>query len=145
VKTYIAWHSYKKETPNRGYWDMQMLEDVFSRQMWTPVDANEFEHANSIQDVPRTVDGCIVILAARHHAHEMWTDKLNDDCARFKWVIFMLVGDEESVFPVWRIKHPNKRIWLMMPRDQQDKHKAVDTRLLNGYPTDMRLFAPMRS
>jgi hypothetical protein len=53
----------------------------------------------------------------------------------------MLVGDEESVFPAWRIKHPNKRIWLMMPRDQQEMHKMVDTRLLNGYPTQMRAFA----
>ncbi len=141
MKTYIAWQSYKKETPNRGYWDMQMIEDIFSRQTWTPVNANEFEHVDSLQDVPRSADGCIVVLAARHHAHEQWTDKLNDDCTRFKWVIFMFVGDEESTFPVWRIKHPNKRIWLMMPRDQQDMHKMVDVRLLNGYPTDMRKFA----
>ena len=141
MKTYLAWQSYKKETPNRGYWDMQMIEDVFSRQMWSPVNANEFEHVNSIQDIPRTADGAVVVLPARHHAHEQWTDKLNDDCTRFKWVIFMLVGDEESAFPAWRLKHPNKRIWLMMARDQQDMHKMVDTRMLNGYPTQLRQFA----
>lgn len=137
MKTYIAWQSYKKETPNRGYWDMQMIEDLFSRQMWTPVNANEFEHVDNIQDVPRGTDGVIMVLPARHHAHEMWLDKINDDVVRFKWVIFMLVGDEESVFPAWRLKHPNKRIWLMMPRDQQDMHKMVDVGLPNGYPTDM--------
>lgn len=141
MKTHVVWLSYKKETPNRGYWDDQMMEDVFSRQMWSPVNANEFEHVNSFQDVPRGADGAVVMIPARHHAHEQWTDKLNDDCVRFKWVIFMLIGDEESAFPTWRLKHPNKRIWLMMPRDQQDMHKMVDTRLLNGYPTDMRKYA----
>lgn len=140
-KVWVAWQSYKKETPNRGYWDDAMIEDIFSRQMWSPVNANEFEHVNSIQDVPRGVKGCIVVLPARHHAHEQWTDKLNDDFARFEWVVLMLIGDEESAFPAWRIKHRNCRIWLMMPRDQQDMHKMVHVRLPNGYPTDMRKYA----
>lgn len=141
MKTFVVWQSYKKETPNRGYWDYQILEDIFSRQMWSPVLANEFEHVNSIQDVPRKAEGCIIIIPARHHAHEQWLDKLNDDMVRFKWCIFMAIGDEESEFPIWRLKHRNCRIWLQMPRDQQNKHEKVHVKLLNGYPTDMRKYA----
>lgn len=137
MMTQIVWLSYKKETPSRGYWDDALIEDIFSRQMWSPINANEFEHVNGFDEVPRKAEGCIVVLPARHHAHEQWSDKLNDDTARFRWVIFMFIGDEESAFPVWRIKHRNCRIWLMMPRDQQDKHKMVHVRLPNGYPTDM--------
>ena len=141
MKTYIAWQSYRKETPCRGYWDDALIEDIFSRQIWSPVCANEFEHVEGIQNVPRSADGCIMILPARHHAHEQYVDKIHDDMMRFKWSIIMLIGDEESAFPAWRLKLRNSKIYLMMPRDAQDQHKCVDVRLLNGYPTDMRKYA----
>ena len=119
MKTYVAWQSYRKQTPNRGYWDMAMIEEIFSRQIWSPARANEFVHVDSIQDVPRDADGCIMVLAARHHAHEQYIDKIHDDLARFRWCILMLMGDEESVFPVWRLKLRNSKIYVQMPRDQQ--------------------------
>jgi len=139
-KVYVVWQSYLPKTPNRGYWDDQLLENIFSRQMWAPIQGNEFEHVNSIQDVPRSEDGCIMILPARHHAHEMWIDKIHDDLSRFKWSIFMAIGDEESSFPAWRLKLKNSKLWLMMPRDLKDQHVKVTTRLPNGYPTDMEIY-----
>lgn len=137
MKTYVAWQSYRPTTPNRGYWDMAMIEEIFSRQIWSPVCANEFVHVDSIQDVPRDADGCIMVLAARHHAHEQYIDKIHDDLARFRWCILMLMGDEESEFPVWRLKLRNAKIYVQMPRDQQNMHAKMDVGLPNGYPTDL--------
>ena len=134
MKTYVAWTSYEKNTPNRGFWDQQMLEDAFNRAMWNPVNGNEFEHVNSIRDVPRTADGVIVILHARSCAHEQFALKLNDETARFKWAIIMLVSDEESSFPAFQVKHPNMKMYVMMPN--QRKHQMNPIGLPNGYPTD---------
>jgi len=138
VKTYVAWTSYEKNTPNRGFWDQAMLEDAFSREMWNPVNGNEFEHVNSIRDVPRDADGCIVILHARSCAHEQFAYRLNDETARFKWTIVMLVSDEESSFPAFQVKHRNMKMYVMMPNER--KHQMKPFGLPNGYPTDAKKY-----
>jgi hypothetical protein len=133
MKIPVVWVSYKKETPHRGYWDMEILEDIFKRQTWNPVNGNEFEHFESVQEMPRQADGCIVVLPARHHAHEMYANRINDELARFAWVIIMIVGDEENSFPTFLLKHRNMRLYIMMPRERQ--HHMKHTGLPNGYPT----------
>ncbi|MGB8834125.1 MAG: hypothetical protein WCC95_18385 [Candidatus Sulfotelmatobacter sp.] len=134
MKTYVAWTSYEKNTPNRGFWDQRMLEDAFSREMWNPVNGNEFVHVNGIKEVPRTAGGLIVILHARSCAHERWADKLNDEMSPFNWVIVMLVSDEEGSFPAFQVKHRNMRLYVMMPYER--KHAMMSFGLPNGYPTD---------
>lgn len=137
-KTYVAWTSYEKATPNRGFWDQAMLENVFDRSMWNPVNGNEYEHVNGIGEVPRTADGAIVILHARSCAHERWAHKLNDETARFRWLVVALVSDEESSFPAFQVKHPNMKMWIMMPNER--RHQMKHFGLPNGYPTDCQKY-----
>lgn len=129
----VAWQSYDKATPNRGFWDQQMLEDLFSRRMWNPVNGYEFAHFDCIAGVPRNADGLIVILHARSCAHERWAHKLNDEIQRFKWAVVMLVSDEEGSFPAFQVKHPNMKMWIMMPNER--KHLMKHFGVPNGYPT----------
>lgn len=138
MKVYVAWVSYDKSTPSRGFWDQQMLEDAFSRQMWNPVNGHEFEHITGISDVPRNAEGVVVVLHARSCAHERWAHKLNDELQRFKWAIVALVSDEESSFPAFQIKHPNMKLWIMMPNER--KHQMKHFGLPNGYPTDALMY-----
>lgn len=135
MKTYVAWTSYDRKTPNRGFWDHAMLEEYFAGHLWNPVNANEFEHVDSVRDVPRSADGAIVVLHARSVAHEQYANKLNDEIMRFRWVIVMLVSDEEGVFPAFLVKHRNMKLYVMMPHEL--KHRMAHRGLPNGYPTPL--------
>lgn len=132
----VIWLTYREGvTPNRGYWDDAILESLFSRRMWRPSCAFTLTHVENCGEVCPD-DGAIVVLPARHHATAEYVDRLNADMARLPWVILMLIGDEESAFPVHLVQHPNIRIWQMMARPD---NSLVHTRLLNGWTPHIRL------
>lgn len=102
----VSWLTYT-DAPSRGYWDQGMLEDVFNNRMWQT--GYEFDHRESLKGL----DGSVIIFPARNQVK--FLDQLNKDIAKLKWVVLFLTGDEESDFPVEKIKHPNIKIWVMSP------------------------------
>jgi hypothetical protein len=130
----LVWLNYNPEVIARGYWDQGMLEDIFSNQMWPT--GYEFEHKESIS-VRGFGNGAIIIFPARNQVK--YIKNLNEDIKIFDWVILFLTGDEESDFPVEKIKHPNIKIWVMSPRP--DRHQNYD-KLGTGYPPQMRGLMP---
>lgn len=135
MKVPIIWLSYKENTPPRGYWDHGIIEDLFSGKLWRPAGYNyEFEHHENV--IPDS-NGAVIVFPAR--AQTDMVDRLNADMARFKWVVLMLTGDEESQFPVEQIKHPNIYIYVMSPREgRHDKYRKLGT----GYPPQAREWLP---
>lgn len=125
-KINVFWLSYNSDTPSRGYWDMGMLEDVFSNKMWYT--GYDFVH-HEVGAIPENIDGGVIVFPAR--AQIKYLDELNSDIARMKWVVLFLTGDEEASFPIEKIKHDNIKIWVMSPR--QGRHDAYG-RLGTGYP-----------
>jgi hypothetical protein len=76
-------------------------------------------------------------MAARNQSK--FVDQLNKDISKLKWVLLFLTGDEESDFPIEKIKHPNIKIWVMSPRP--NRHESYD-KLGTGYPPQMRGLMP---
>ncbi len=109
-----------------------MLEDLFSKKMWDPVNGHSFIHRIGFQELPRESDGAVVIIPGRFQAEHI--DKLNADLATLRWALVIIVGDEESVFPSERIRHPNKKLWIQTPIP--GRHDFADRFLIVGYPTD---------
>lgn len=128
----VIWLNYLKDIQARGYWDMGMLEDVFHNRMW--ITGYEFEDRFDFKDC----DGAVVIMAARNQAD--YIDQLNNDLAKLKWVVLFLTGDEESVFPIEKIDHPNIKIWVMSPK--QGRHERYSF-LGTGYPPQMHELMPV--
>ena len=129
----VVFQSYKAETPARGYWDQAMLEDLFSRSLWNPVNGYSFRFISMEDVVP--ADGAIVVFPARAQADCI--DKLNADIDRLKWCILILTGDEESVFPFEKLhRRPELKVWVMAPRP--DRHSSADRFIGSGYPTGAR-------
>ena len=100
--------------------------------MWNPVNGFEFENIFSLSAVPEG-EGAVVIIPARYHYRDV--SRINEDLSRFPWVVLMLVGDEESIFPTEELRHPNFRLWVMTPIP--GKHKA-DHFLTHGYTPQTR-------
>lgn len=141
----IVWLSLNPDTPPRGYWDMGMLEDVFSNKMWrTPYEFVHYEDWNkylaSWQSAPHkdsSNNGAVIIFPAR--AQVDYIKELNEKISELKWVVLFLTGDEEATFPVEKIKHKNIKIWVMSPRGgRHDKYGKLGT----GYPPQAREWLP---
>lgn len=137
MKVHVVWQSYLPETPSRGYWDTALTEDVFGGKVWTPVLGHEFVSCNGFAELPADAEGCVVVLPGMKQA--AFVDRLNADIARLRWVLVLLVGDEASVFPAEQVKHPNMRLWVMMPK--KGRHDFADRYLTNGYTTETHRLA----
>lgn len=121
----VFWLSLRKDTPSRGFWDQGYLEDLLK----------DFEHYE-VEKLPLQ-KFAVVIIPARSHAKEI--DKINLELRNIDGVILILTGDEEGVFPIEEIRHPNIKIWVQNP--QQGRHDNY-TRLGTGYPPQIHEFSP---
>lgn len=131
----VIWKSYNPESPAKGYWDQGLLEDLLNNKIWLPVNSYDFVHYDSFDSNMYDVnEGAIVIIPARSNAK--YVDAINQDISNLKWVILMLTGDEENIFPVDKLKHDNMIVYVMSPRENLDKSKF---RVLGtGYPPQLR-------
>lgn len=132
MRIYVVWQSYLQETPSRGYWDEALIEATLARRTWTPVLAHEFVDCNGFAELPAEADGAVVIFPGMKQA--ACVEALNADLARLRWAVLLLVGDEAGVFPAEQIKHPNLKLWVMMPRP--GRHDFADRHLTNGYTSE---------
>lgn len=120
-KINVIWKSYHKpEIIDRGYWDQGILEDTFAK--------DEFEHHTSMHAVPNG-EGAIVVINGRTHVDDIAL--INKDLANLAWVLLIITGDEEGLFPWQEIRHPMLRTWVQLPR--MNKHNDVSFKLPNGY------------
>ncbi len=132
----VIWKSYNPDSPATGYWDQAMVKDLLENQMWLPVGGVTFWHFLSFDDDRIDNDGAIVVIPARSNFE--YIDQINKDLSRLKWVLLILTGDEENVFPLEKIVHPNIKIYVMSPKEDLDLNKY---RVLgSGYPPQMHKF-----
>lgn len=127
----VAWTTYEPGTLYRGHWDEALLEDIFARKTWHPGGAVTFQHWSI--DCPEADwppgPGAVVVVPGRHNAKHV--GKLNADLSRYDWVILVVTGDEEGIFPYQQLVHPRRRVWGMGARKQSAAW--VDVALGSGY------------
>lgn len=125
----VVWHTYQDETIARGYWDQGLLEDIFARK-WECV-RYEFEHYMGFDEI-EDGEGAIVVIPARHNAEHFRA--LDEDINKLRWCLLILTGDEESVFQLGNISHPNIRYWLMSPNPIKHTMREDIQYIGSGYP-----------
>lgn len=108
----VIWLSRHVNTPCRGYWDQGFIEALCEGSMWPPAQV-EVEHLEAVS-IPDGLDSAVVVVPARHHADDV--EWLNVELGRLNRVLLILTGDEEGVFPVEQLDHPNLRLWVQTPR-----------------------------
>lgn len=107
----VVWEPYVPDRRNRGVWDQAIVERLLGGR-WQPPGWPTFTHHDTIGTVPAG-RGAVVVVPARHHAGEV--DALNAMLAPLPWVLLILTGDEEHVFPAGDVRHPNLRLWVQTP------------------------------
>lgn len=108
----VVWFSEEEGTIQRGYWDMGWLEAFFDRTLWRPPAPLEFVHRMSFTEIQG--NGAVVVVAGRWNVSRV--DRLTELIARLEWVVLIVTSDEENVFPVDEVKHPNLVAWVQTPR-----------------------------
>lgn len=118
--------------PNQ--WDQNILDELFANRVWST--GLEFDRHDAYQGA----DGIILIVPGRYwHKH---TTAITDAITRYEWVLAMRTSDEEDLFDITAVRHPNIRWWVQTPRADRD----YDARFLplgwpphfNGLTTDAR-------
>lgn len=105
-------------------WDQNVLDLLFSNQLYpTGLEFKRF-------DAYTKTDGIILIVPGRYwHKH---TADICEALARYRWVLGIRTGDEEDLFDISQVQHPNIRWWVQTHRADRD---YVDARLIPlGFP-----------
>lgn len=119
----VIWKSYHEpEIIPRGYWDQSLLEDMFNR-----VGPYVWEHHTEFEGLAEN-EGGVVVLNGRTHVDDI--EAINADLAKLRWVLLVITGDEEGLFPFQEIRHPLLRVWVQLPR--MNVHNDVSLKLPNG-------------
>ena len=103
------------KTPNRGYWDQELLEDIFKDSRF--VDGTNI-NIPTVNGLTLHEYGAVIVVPGAGNKNEV--KQLNKELALYKWVILIVTSDEEGQFPVEYIKHPNIRIYVQYPK--QPRH-----------------------
>lgn len=117
----VLWLSLHEDAPARGNWDQAMLEALFSDQLY-PVPGFDFHSTTTVLDLPDCVGGAIIVVSGFSHAEDV--ERINDIIGRLDWVLLVVTSDEEGLFPIDELQHPNMKLWLQYPRPERT------------YPTD---------
>lgn len=89
--------------------DHFMLQDIFG-DMWNAVGKLDYNIVDSFDEAMG--DGVVVVVpGASNNAGE-----INDKLHRYKWVLLIIVSDEENLFELEKIDHPNIKFWIQTPR-----------------------------
>lgn len=104
--------------------DQNMLDQLFANKLYPT--GLEFKR---IDGYPNT-DGCCILIPGRYWHNQTWD--ISDALASYKWVLAIRTSDEEDLFDVAAVRHPNIRWWVQSPRTDRD---YGDARLFGvGYP-----------
>lgn len=82
---------------------------------------------------PMKADVGVIVIPGRHSAKPENYGALNQSAEGLKRVVFVVIGDEESLFQTDELQHPNAKIWYLMP--PFNPKQRVDRVGPNGWPT----------
>lgn len=93
--------------------DQTMLDDLLANRLHPT--GLEFDRH---EGYPARVDGCCLIIPGRYwHGHEA---EISRAIARYGWVLLFITSDEESLFDLSKVVHPNMKAWVQTPRQGRD-------------------------
>lgn len=100
----------------KDQWDQHMLDLLFANQLWpTGVDFKRTEGYPS-------ADHCVLIIPGRYWATQH--AEITSALASYNSVLAIRTGDEEDLFDIHAVTHPNIRWWVQTPRTDRDYGNA---------------------
>lgn len=119
-------YSFNKEDCAADKWDYGLLKEIFDKYNVEQIKVN----ALPIED-----RAFVVIPGPQNIGHEKHIAKELQNISR---LVLFITGDEEGVFDIDRIEHPNAEIWIQYPHKKHEKYNkfpiGVPQHLKNNLP-----------
>ena len=119
-------YSFNKEDCAADKWDYGLLKEVFDNHNIEQIKVNS---------LPITDRAFVVIPGPQNIGHEKHISKELKNISR---LVLFITGDEEGVFDIDRIDHPNAEIWIQYPHKKHEKYNkfpiGVPQHLKNNLP-----------
>ena len=119
-------YSFNKEDCAADKWDYGLLKEIFDKYNIEQIKVNS---------LPITDRAFVVIPGPQNIGHEKHIAKELQNISR---LVLFITGDEEGVFDIDRIDHPNAEIWIQYPHKKHEKYNkfpiGVPQHLKNNLP-----------
>lgn len=119
-------YSFNKKDCAADKWDYGLLKEIFDKYNVEQIKVN----ALPIED-----RAFVVIPGPQNIGHEKHIAKELQNISR---LVLFITGDEEGVFDIDRIDHPNAEIWIQYPHKKHEKYNkfpiGVPQHLKNNLP-----------
>ncbi len=119
-------YSFNEEDCAADKWDYGLLKEIF--------DKNSIEQIK-VNALPIEDRAFVVIPGPQNIGHEKHIAKELQNISR---LVLFITGDEEGVFDIDRIDHPNAEIWIQYPHKKHEKYNkfpiGVPQHLKNNLP-----------
>jgi hypothetical protein len=102
--------------PPGDQWDQHLLDLLLSNRLYPT--GLEFTRAERVP-WPDT-DGLVLIIPGRYWHARADIGIINKICARYQWILAIRTGDEEDLFDITAIDHPNIAWWIQTPKVGKD-------------------------
>jgi len=89
--------SFEENEPASGYWDQRLIGDILN---FLKIEPEILEFGNDC-----LFDDGILVISGRQNCKRI--NEINEYIKKMDWVILIVTGDEENVFPIDKIKHDN--------------------------------------
>lgn len=108
-------------------WDQNLVDELLANRLYPT--SLEFARHNGY---PTGHEGCVLIVPGRYWAgHE---EEIADALAHQPWVLGIRCGDEEDLFDVAKVTHPNARWWVQTPHPNRDYGPSASRYFGVGFP-----------
>ncbi len=121
--------------------DTYQFELLFSGRVWSAVRAYNFDYFYAFEDVPSDSEGLIVVCPSKYYIDKV--DWLNEQIARFKYLLWVQSGNEEITIDPSAIKHPNKKIYYTTPNPAMAHLELIDRMFGDGYAPQSEVLSEM--
>jgi len=119
-------YSFNEEDCAADKWDYGLLKEIFDNHKIEQIKVNS---------LPVTDRAFVVIPGPQNIGHEKHISKELKNISR---LVLFITGDEEGVFDIDRIDHPNAEIWIQYPHKKHEKYNkfpiGVPQHLKNNLP-----------
>jgi len=120
IKTYL--YSFNEKDCAADKWDYGLLKEMFDKYSIEQIKVNS---------LPITDRAFVVIPGPQNIGHE---EHISKDLQNIYRLVLFITGDEEGVFDIDKIDHPNAEIWIQYPHK---KHEAYN-KLPIGAPQHLK-------
>ena len=119
-------YSVKQEDCAADKWDYGLLKEIFDKYKISQV---------KVTSIPKKDRGFVVVPGPQNLGHE---EDVNYQIQNLSRVVLFITGDEEGMFDIDKINHPNAEIWIQYPHE---KHNGYN-KLPIGVPQHLKNLVP---